>query len=158
MPSAEQGERQDDARAPIVVVGVDGSDASRDALRWAASYAQLIGAHLRAVTAWQWPLSMTVALPVPEDFDPAADALKALDGILSETLGDHPAISISSRVYDGPAAAALVDDAADADLLVVGSRGRGGFAGLLLGSTSEHCARHAACPVVIVRHAAERNE
>jgi nucleotide-binding universal stress UspA family protein len=152
MPSPTDHETPGEDALPSVVVGVDGSEASKQALRWAADYARLTGGQLRAVTAWEWPISMVVALPTPESFDPMDEAHQTLDGILAEVVGDAPGIPITTQVVAGPPASVLLDEAAGAALLVVGSRGYGGFAGLLLGSVSDHCARHAPCPVVIIRH------
>jgi nucleotide-binding universal stress UspA family protein len=140
------------ADRPFVVVGVDGSAASRDALRWAADYAALVGAELRPVAAWQWPVSMVVDLPTPEDFNPIAETQRNLADLVREVLGPEPAVDVTTDVTSGSPARVLLDHADGAALLVVGSRGHGGFAGLLLGSTSEPCARHAPCPVVVVRH------
>ncbi len=140
--------------APRVVVGVDGSPASRDALRWAVDYAASIGAEVQAVTAWQWPVSMVVDLPIPAGFDPMDEAREVLEHVIAEELGETPPVPVTASVYCGSGAAILLEVARGARLLVVGSRGHGGFAGLLLGSTSEHCVRHAGCPVVVVRHAA----
>ncbi len=137
---------------PAVVVGVDGSEASKDALRWAAGYAEIRGCDLRAVAAWEWPISMGMAMPLPDDYNPLEDARASLQKTLTEVLGDAPTVAVTLDIVEGAASAALVRESKDACLLVVGSRGHGGFAGLLLGSTSEHCARHANCPVVIVRH------
>ncbi len=135
-----------------VVVGIDGSPASEDALRWALDYARLTGAPLLAVTAWHWPVAMVVTPPVPEGFDPMSEAQASLDAVLTEVVGENPGIPVTSRVVGGAAAEALIDASHGARLLVVGSRGHGGFAGLLLGSVSEHCTRYASCPVVVVRH------
>ncbi len=141
----------DPATAPVVV-GVDGSPASKDALRWAANYARLTGAPLKVVSAWHWPVSLVGALPMPEDFDPMAETHDTLEAILSEVLGADPGCPVTSQVVGGPASAVLVEESHGAALLVVGSRGHGGFTGLLLGSVSEHCTRYATCPVVVVRH------
>jgi nucleotide-binding universal stress UspA family protein len=96
---------------------------------------------------------MVVALPIPAGFDPMNEAHKTLDGILAEVLGDAPEIPVTTQVVGGAPASVLLDAAADAAMLVVGSRGHGGFTDLLLGSVSDHCARYAGCPVVIMRHA-----
>ena len=138
--------------AAAVVVGVDGSTASIDALRWAADYARLSGSPLLAVSAWHWPVTMVISVPAPEGFDPMAEAQQTLDAILADELGTDPGFPVTTRVTEGAAALALVDASHGARLLVVGSRGHGGFAGLLLGSVSEQCTHHAACPVVVVRH------
>lgn len=139
---------------PVVVVGVDGSTASQDALKWAASYATLAGAELRAVGAWQWPVTLGVALPLPEDYSAIDDAKKAVEQAITDALGDSPACPVVPEIIEGSAAPVLVEASARADLLVVGSRGHGGFTGLLVGSTSEFCVHHAHCPVVVVRHQA----
>jgi nucleotide-binding universal stress UspA family protein len=78
-------------------------------------------------------------------------ARAALDATLDEAIPDTGDVNVERRVVEGAPAAVLVDESRDADLLVVGSRGRGGFAQLLLGSVSQQCAHHANCPVVIVR-------
>ncbi len=143
---------------PIVVVGVDGSQASNDALAWAANYASLVGAQLRAVAVWEWPASMGMAMPLPDNYNPLDDADAALRKTVAEVLGDAPPIDVHTEVMQGSPAYSLVKAAADAALLVVGSRGHGGFAGLLLGSTSEHCVRHAPCPVVVMRHQPAKGE
>jgi nucleotide-binding universal stress UspA family protein len=146
-PAADPG-----SSAGAVVVGVDGSPASKDALRWAADYARLSGTPLLAISAWHWPVAMVVALPAPQDFDPMAEAQSALDAILAEVLGSDPGFPVTTRVVGGAAAQALIEASHGARLLVVGSRGHGGFTGLLLGSVSEQCTHYAACPVVVVRH------
>lgn len=133
-----------------VVVGVDGSDSSRDALRWAARQARLTGATLHVVTTWEYPLSYGWA-GVPEGFDPEGDARAMLQDAVREVVGDDPAVSVRLSVLEGHPAAVLVAAAEKADVLVVGSRGHGAFAALLLGSVGEHCAHHAACPLVIIR-------
>jgi nucleotide-binding universal stress UspA family protein len=141
-----------DPATPAVVVGVDGSPASEDALRWAADYARLTNSPLLAVSAWHWPVTMVVALPVPEGFDPVSEAQTSLDSILAEVLGKDPGVAVTTQVVGGPAAQVLIEASRGARLLVVGSRGHGGFSGLLLGSVSEHCARYATCPVLVMRH------
>ena len=137
---------------PRIVVGVDGSAASNDALKWAAEYAALVGGELLALSVWEWPVSLGIALALPEGYSPRADSNSVLANAIKDTLGESPAVPIVSEVAEGSAAALLVEASEKATLLVVGSRGHGGFAGLMLGSTSEHCARHAVCPVVVVRH------
>lgn len=136
-----------------VVVGVDGSEASRAAVRWAAEEARLRGAELVAVEAWEFsPLIFAADVPV------ALDELRT-------SVTDHLHEVVSAEVPDGVAVRELVVEQAPVpallgqceadDVLVVGSRGRGGFAGLLLGSVSQQLAQHGTCPVVIVRPPAE---
>jgi nucleotide-binding universal stress UspA family protein len=139
-----------------VVVGVDGSRESRAALRFALEEARLRGARLRVVHAWLVPIALTGGAP-PHILPQVLEELK-VDGerLLAEAIaealeGAEPPVEIEQRVVEGPAAAVLLRAAEDADLLVVGSRGRGGFTGLLLGSVSQQCAHHAPCPIVIVR-------
>jgi nucleotide-binding universal stress UspA family protein len=123
-----------------VVVGIDGSAASKDALRWAANYAGLIGGQLRAVAVWEWPLSSGMRLPFPDGFDPTDDARSVLQATLREVLGETPPVPVTTSVMEGSAPFALLSESKAADLLVVGSRGHSGLTGMLLGSTSESCA------------------
>lgn len=135
----------------MIVVGVDGSPASIEALRWAAGQAVLTGDDLTAVAAWEWPTTLGWAPPYPEGYDPASDAQKALAQAVGKVQGDFAELKIDTRVLEGRPAPVLLGVAKDADLLVVGSRGHGEFTGMLIGSVSEHCVAHARCPVVVVR-------
>jgi len=139
--------------ASRIVVGVDGSQSSRAALRWAASEARLRGAALDVVYCWHHPLETFVpAWGVPPWDDLEAEARRRLDELTSaEGLSpDQPPVT-NPILLQGPAAPALIATARGADLLVVGARGHGAFAGMLLGSVSQHCVTHATCPVVVVR-------
>jgi nucleotide-binding universal stress UspA family protein len=132
----------------LIVVGVDGSPASRRALRWALDIARLTGAAVRAVTVWRIPVSYA-HVPDWSDMDLAGAASSTLVETVREvTREDDP--SVETVVLEGAAAPALLEAAEAADLLVVGARGRGGFAGLLLGSVTTFCVHHATCPVVVV--------
>nr|WP_083212255.1 universal stress protein [Mycobacterium malmoense] len=142
-----------DAR-PVIAVGIDGSEASKDALRWAANQAQLTSGEVHAVIAWQTPSSYGYYVDY-FDADAAADARKTLQEVVSSTLGESPSVPVTSRVVKGQPAEVLIEASRSADLLVVGSRGRGAFTGMLLGSVSQHCVQHAACPVLVVRAPAE---
>ncbi|HLB04800.1 MAG TPA: universal stress protein [Gaiellaceae bacterium] len=136
-----------------IVVGVDGSDESREAFRWALEEARLRKTTLRAVYAWQDPYAVAPGYGFPEDFDFTAlrtGAEERLSATVAEVAGESD-VTIEEVIAEGPAASILVEAAEGADLLVVGSRGHGGFTGLLLGSVSQQCAHHAPCPVVIVR-------
>jgi nucleotide-binding universal stress UspA family protein len=135
-----------------IVVGVDGSDESKEALRWAAEQAGYTGSSLDVVTVWQVPLGFGWPAVLPEDYNPEADAKQVLDAVIEEVLGANPKVEIRRIVEEGQAAAALLEHSKGARELVVGSRGRGGFAGMLLGSTSNQCVQHASCPVVVTRH------
>jgi nucleotide-binding universal stress UspA family protein len=137
-------------RAPRIVVGVDGSDCGTRALRWAVDYAQQTGGRLTAVTAWHHsPVAVGPGLMPPATYDAEAVAR----AVLKETLDslDTRDVPVEQVVAEGNAAAVLLERSRDADLLVVGNRGHGGFTGMLLGSVSTHCAHHAHCPVVVVR-------
>jgi nucleotide-binding universal stress UspA family protein len=143
---------QSELPAGRIIVGVDGSDESKAALRWAAQQARYTDSSVHVVTSWQLPLGFGFAA-FPEDYDPEADAKQVLDEVIQEVLGDKPDIDVRRIVEEGQPAATLLKLSKDARALVVGSRGRGGFAGMLLGSTSQHLVQHANCPVVVIRHA-----
>ncbi len=136
----------------MIVVGVDGSDPSKRALRWAADQAKLTGATLTVVTTWEYPPTLGWAPPYPSDFDPNEDARKAQDETVAEVLGADRSLVTKSEVTEGHPAFVLTQASRGAKLLVVGSRGHGAFTGMLLGSVSEYCASHASCPVVVVRN------
>lgn len=136
-----------------IVVGVDGSEESKDALAWAARQAELTGATLQAVMTWNIPTAAYTAFgPVLTDYDFGAQADRTLHDTLREVLGEHPGLQVSTEVVESHPAPKLLEAAEGADLLVVGSRGHGKFSGMLLGSVSEHCVSHSPCPVVVVRH------
>jgi nucleotide-binding universal stress UspA family protein len=133
-----------------IVVGIDGSPSSIAALDWAIRQAELTEARLEVLMTWEWPASYGWS-PVPNDYDPAHDAETFLEDTLKSVRNSHPGLSIHSSVQEGHPAPALVEASRDADLLVVGSRGHGEFAGMLLGSVSEHCVTNAECPVLVLR-------
>jgi nucleotide-binding universal stress UspA family protein len=133
-----------------IVVGVDGSAASIDALRLAARAAVSAGAQLDVVTSWEWPTSYGTS-GVIADWDPAADAAQILAQAIEAAFGEREPEGLRSLVCEGHPARVLIEASQDAELLVVGSRGHGGFVGLLLGSVSAYCAEHAACPVLVTR-------
>jgi nucleotide-binding universal stress UspA family protein len=138
--------------ADVVVVGVDGSPGSSAALRFGAEEARLRGATLRVLRVWQLPPGAYAPVPYPVDFyaEIAPKTKEALNAQVAEVLGEDPQIPIEQKVEEGPPAKVLIAEASDALLLVVGSRGHGGFAELLLGSTSAQVVHHAPCPVVVV--------
>jgi nucleotide-binding universal stress UspA family protein len=137
----------------VVVVGVDGSEPSKDALRWAIRYARMTGATVRAVTVWHFPTSFGWGpLPAIPEMDLEADARAALKEAVEAVTDTAEPVTLQTEVVEGPPALMLLRAAEGADLLVVGSRGHGAFAGMLIGSVSEHCVHHASCPVVVVRH------
>ena|ERR1700733_6845789 len=137
--------------SPLIVVGIDGSESSKDALRWAVAQAKATGATIECLAAWHWPTSWGAAVPLPDGFDPASDAGAMIDQTVAPIVALHPEVTVVSRVAEGQAALALIERSHDADLLVVGSRGHGEFSGMLLGSVSQHCAANAFCPVLVFR-------
>jgi nucleotide-binding universal stress UspA family protein len=135
-----------------IVAGVDGSESSLAALRWAVRQAELTGAPLEVVSAWEWPVSYSGwEIPLPPDYDPADEARRQLDKAVGAVLTPGDAIEVRRSVVEGHAAPVLEALSKTADLVVVGSHGHGEFAGRLLGSVSEHCITHCDCPVVVVR-------
>jgi nucleotide-binding universal stress UspA family protein len=139
---------------PRIVAGVDGSPSSLAALRWAVQQAGRTGGTVDAVIAWQFPATGNFGwAPVSAiddlDFESAAKhTLEQAIGSLGELAAGVP---VQPLVMQGLPAQVLLDAAVGADLLVVGSRGHGGFADALLGSVSQHCVHHAPCPVVVMR-------
>ena len=140
----------------LIVVGVDSSEGAKAALRFALEEAKLRQATLRVVHTWQFGY---IGVRGIEGLTPVVGAdlgdLRrtaeiALDAVMHEVVPDSDGVVIERRVSEGAPATVLVDESREADLLVVGSRGHGGFTGLLLGSVSQQCAHHAACPVAIV--------
>lgn len=138
-----------------IVVGIDDSPGSQDALEWALEEARLREATLRMVHAVP-PLgvySEVSTAPVDDTQDDTARAERAARALLASALeraGGEPAgVSVQLVPRVGSAASVLVEEAGEDGLLVVGSRGRGGFAGLLLGSVSQQAVQHARCPVVV---------
>ncbi|MCU7826421.1 universal stress protein [Kitasatospora sp. DSM 101779] len=143
---------EQDATRRRIVAGVDGSPSSVDALRWAVGQAHAVGAVVEAVIAWQDSVSPGWTGAADAEGFAAGIARKILDVAIAEVSDPDRPVWIGARVVEGGAAPVLLDAARGADLLVVGSRGRGGFTGALLGSVSQHCVQHAPCPVVVVRH------
>lgn len=135
-----------------IVVGVDGSVPSKAALAWAVAQARLTGAVVEAVIAWEFPATYGYPIPVSDVSWEDLATQAVTDAIAG--LGDAGPIEIRYKVMEGNPAHLLVEESAGADLLVVGSRGHGGFVEALLGSTGQHCVHHATCPVVVIRDSA----
>lgn len=139
----------------LIVVGIDGSAGAKEALRFALEESRLRGARLRAVHAiGSFGSYPSLAVDVSAVHQAAQELLA---NATSEATAEDE-VAIEGRVVEGAPGAVLVDESRDADLLVVGSRGHGGFVGLLLGSVSQQCAHHAECPVVIVRASSEKRD
>lgn len=137
----------------VIVVGVDGSQGSETALRFAAEEAALRNATLRIVSAFVVPVPVYAGgIVAPVDFSTGLhEAAGAIVADAAQKAEEHsPGITVETQVRQGQPADELVREAEGADLLVVGSRGLGGFRSLLLGSVSQQCAHYAPCPVVIV--------
>jgi nucleotide-binding universal stress UspA family protein len=136
-----------------IVVGVDGSEGSANALRFALDEAKRRGADLKVVGAWHIPAIVYEAGWVPANIDLEAYPTftqEAIDKALAAAGAETSGVEVRTVVGKGQAADVLCAEAVGADLLVVGSRGLGGFRGLLLGSVSQQCAHHAPCPLAIV--------
>ncbi|GAB3271536.1 universal stress protein [Sinomonas notoginsengisoli] len=145
-------EAQDSARQPHgIVVGVDGSPLSIEALKWAARLQPTVGGPIAAIAAWHLPTSSAGYLQYSGiEWNPEQDAATVLEEALNDAYGDERPEGLSARTVEGRAARVLVEASRDAAMLIVGSRGLGGFMGMLLGSVSRACAEHAACPVMVL--------
>ena len=141
-----------DEVASRVIVGVDGSTSSLGAVGWAGDYAAATGVPITLVAAWEWPTSYGWSIPMPADYDPAADAQRILDDAAARLRERHPSLAVETRPVEGPPAQVLVDASETAALLVVGCRGHGQLTGMIIGSVSERCVAHAHCPVLVYRH------
>ncbi len=144
-----------ESRTARIVAGVDGSPSSVSALRWAVRQAALTGATVDAVIAWHYPVNgasygwAPVGMGIAIDF--RANAEKVLATAIGEAYDQGTGVTVHPRVTEGSPVQALLDASDGADLLVLGSRGYGGFTEALLGSVSQHCVHHARCPVVVIR-------
>ena len=138
-----------------IVAGVDGSPSSMSALRWAIRQAALTGATVDAVMAWHYPVAAGgygwAPTGMEGTFDFRDNAEKTIADAISSAVAPGTDVPVRARVVEGIPAQVLLDAADGADLLVVGSRGHGGFTEALLGSVSQHCVHHAHCPVVVIR-------
>lgn len=137
----------------MIVVGVDGSPSSIDALVWAINEAHLRSAELTVVATWDALETYTLEeTDVPDEYfkERARERLRTAIEAAKARTPMHPVIH--ARVKRGHAAEVLIEASRDAELLAIGNRGHGGFVGMMLGSISHHCVAHATCPVVVVRH------
>lgn len=139
-----------------IVVGVDGSPAATAALRWAARLAPTLNATIEVVTAWEYPYAEESISTLLLDWEQLSkDAIAAS---LSEAFGDTPPSGLITTVIEGHPARTILDAAQDATMIVVGSRGLGGFYGLLMGSVSRYVSEHATCPVLVVHEPPDSEE
>ncbi|KOV49918.1 universal stress protein UspA [Streptomyces sp. AS58] len=141
-----------DASERRVVVGVDGSQSSYEALRWAVRYADMVGGTVNAVAVWELPGLYGWSGPAVDMDVDEEETRQKISREMTEVLGAEAAGSVRTHVVHGNPTDVLLRAAEGAEALVVGSRGRGGFTRALLGSVSQHVSQHASCPVVIVRH------
>lgn len=144
-----------------IVVGVDGSPGSKRALDWAAAEARLRGVPLKLVSAWHIPVGLYGGMGwAGIDSEVIGGLGELAEERLQKACEDASALleglEVERVVVEGLAAARLIEAASEAELLVVGTRGHGGFTGLLLGSVSQECAHHSPCPIVIVPHGSEK--
>lgn len=133
-----------------IVVGVDGSAPSIEALRRAAAISSALGVPIKAVTVWQFPATVTLYYFPATDWSPDDDARKTLRTAIDQAFAGAPPANLDTAVIEGSPARVLIRESKHANMLILGSRGHGGFTGLLLGSVSAACAEHAHCPVLIV--------
>ncbi|MDK1326543.1 universal stress protein [Arthrobacter sp. zg-Y1143] len=140
-----------EAHRKRIVVGMDGSEESIAALRMAARLAELLGCRIQAVTVWEYPAMLAMPFPTSE-FSPRVEAERALaEAVDAAFEGSGAPEDLTQEAVAGQPARVLMEASRGAEMLVVGNRGRGGFAGLLLGSVSAAVASHAYCPVLIAR-------
>jgi len=132
-----------------IVVGVDGSEHSNEGLRWALDHAEKLGdSTVVAIFSWQLPL---IGVPGAFDVQELEEQAKRVLNEIVDQIAPHPKVPLERIVAQAEATTALVEASRGADLLVVGTRGRNPFKGLLLGAVSQGCAANAYCPVVIVK-------
>lgn len=131
-----------------IVVGVDGSPHSISALRRGAELAAALDKSLEAIATWDFPAMIDAYYTADWNFD--EDAAKTLAAAVDDAFAGKPPEGLRQTVLQGPAARLLIEQSRGAYMLVLGSRGHGGFVGLFLGSVSSVCATHAHCPVLIM--------
>lgn len=140
-----------------IVVGVDGSPSSQLALRWAARLAEPLSCTIEAIAVWQYPVltpwEYGILPPITEVGEPEKYAQEMLDNTLGEVFPEGRPEGLVARTAQGQPASVLIEAADGAAMLIVGPRGHGGFAGLLLGSVSSAVSAHAKCPVLVVHGA-----
>ena len=151
---------QQDGDGSRIVAGVDGSPSAMSALQWAIGQAGLTGASVDAVIAWHYPAAVGGFGYAPVDMMQSGSdfeeiAQKIVADAISNAADRSGSVRVHPRVIEGNPARVLLDAAVGADLLVVGSRGHGGFTEALLGSVSQHCVHYAPCPVVVIRDQAQ---
>lgn len=132
-----------------IVVGVDESEQSKHALRWAGRLASLMGAEIDVVSAWYLPVAYGWG-PVPLEWSPTVDLEKRVSALVDDVFGSERPAPVNIVVREAAPSELLIQRSESAEMVIVGSRGMGGFRGLLLGSVSAKVAEHAKCPVLVV--------
>lgn len=140
-----------------IVVGVDGSESSIEALRYAASLAPALGARINAVACWHFPYLYAGIVEAADVQEYENSARQSLEEAIKRAFDGREKPDIHTSVLNGPAASTLIDASEGADMLILGRRGHGGFSGLRLGSVSTACVSHATCPVLVVHGGAKRH-
>jgi nucleotide-binding universal stress UspA family protein len=140
---------EEETLKPVVVVGIDGSHQSGEALRWADGYVRAVGGELRAVIAWEYSPGFGFVVGGRRLLE--SEAEQTLERVIDKYVGGGALDEVTTRIVEGNPTSVLLEESASADLLVVGDRGYGGVAGLLLGSVGARCVRDAKCSVVVVR-------
>jgi nucleotide-binding universal stress UspA family protein len=139
-----------------IIVGVDGSHRSVEALEWAARYAEMTGSAVTAISCCE-PIKRDMWIPhSPPGEDPLGPTKSKMKFLANDVMQRHPTLELETQVVEGDAAKVLEEASKGADLLVVGNRGLGGFSGLLVGSVGMHCVSHASCPVLVLRRKSEK--
>jgi len=134
---------------PRIVVGVDGSPGSKLALEWAARMAASESSDIDVVGVWEYPVNLGWTA-LPAEYSPKHDMEKAVVQVVDEVFGPERPPGLRVLTHEGNAAGVLIEKSTDALMVIVGSRGHGGFVGLLIGSVSARVAEHAKCPVLVV--------
>ena len=135
-----------------VVVGIDGSLESINALRWAGEYAFVANKEVEVLVAWDWYRGPGRYTPIFDGFDPQSEAENICEKALTHLRSEWPYLTATGRAAEGHPSPILVEASKTASMVVLGCRGHGEFTGMLLGSVSAYCATHAHCPVLVYRH------
>ncbi|CAM04810.1 nucleotide-binding universal stress UspA family protein [Saccharopolyspora erythraea NRRL 2338] len=133
-----------------VIAGIDGSEESGNALRWAAEYVQRVGGIVHAITVWSQPVQFGYRLPTP-DAELETRARNSLETITEPVKAAYPDVDIRPRLVRGQIIDEFVGLTEQADLLVLGNKGHGAFTGMMVGSVALKLVHHAKCPVLVVR-------
>lgn len=134
-----------------IIVGFDGSRISMGALQWAITHARQIGAPITAISTWSQPSSYGYTANFAADIDPQTETENTLRDAIEPVQKENPDVTIETKVIQGDARKVLIDESKGAELLVVGSHGRGELTRMMLGSVSSYCAAHAQCPILVFR-------